>query len=79
VGIWPWAEASPQLRQECAKLALLPGTLGRARPDLRQDIRSFSFKGYVIIFRYAGDALEVVNVLKGHRDIVKAFGSDAGR
>jgi toxin ParE1/3/4 len=58
-----------QLRQQCSKLADLPGTLGRARPELRPDIRSFAFKGYVIFFRYATDVLEVVNILEGHRDI----------
>lgn len=62
-----------QLRQQCSKLATLPGTLGRARPELRPDIRSFAFKGYVIFFRYAPDVLEVVNILEGHRDIESRF------
>jgi plasmid stabilization system protein ParE len=31
-----------QLRGHCAKLARLPGTLGRARPELRPDIRSIA-------------------------------------
>ncbi len=61
------------LRQQCRKLASLPGTLGRARPELRPDIRSFACKGYVIFFRYDGDVLEVVNVLEGHRDIDASF------
>ena len=62
-----------QLRQQCSKLANLPGTLGRPRPELRSDIRSFAFKGYVIFFRYASDVLEVVNILEGHRDIDSHF------
>ena len=62
-----------QLRQQCSKLANLPGTLGRARPELRVDIRSFAFKGYVIFFRYFPDVLEVVNILEGHRDIDSHF------
>lgn len=62
-----------QLRQHCAKLAGLPGTFGRTRPELRADIRSVPFKGYVIFFRYAGDAFEVVNILEGHRDIDAHF------
>jgi toxin ParE1/3/4 len=41
-----------RLRQQCLKLASLPGRLGRARPELRPDIRSFAFRGYVIFFRY---------------------------
>jgi len=65
-----------QLRQQCAKLALLPGTLGRARPELRPDIRSTPFKEYVIFFRYKGEVFEVVNVLEGHRDIKGHFRHD---
>lgn len=58
-----------QLRQQCEKLASLPGTLGRARPELYPDLRSSPFKGYVIFFRYVDDSLEIVNILEGHRDI----------
>jgi len=57
------------LRHQCRKLAALPGTLGRARPELRPDIRSLAFKGYVIFFRYIDDTFEVVNIIEGHRDI----------
>jgi plasmid stabilization system protein ParE len=64
------------LRQQCRKLASLPGTLGRGRAELRPDIRSFALKGYVIFFRYDGDVFEVVNVLEGHRDIVTYFQDD---
>ena len=64
------------LRAQCRKLASLPGTLGWPRPDLRPDIRSFAFKGYVIFFRYDGATFEVVNVLEGHRDIVAYFKDD---
>jgi toxin ParE1/3/4 len=65
------------LRNQCKKLASLPGTLGRPRPELRPDIRSFAFKGYVIFFRYQGEVFEVVNVLEGHRDIITYFRDDA--
>ena len=57
------------LRLKCRQLAPQPGTLGRARLELRPDIRSFSFKGYVIFFRYVDDTFEVVNIVEGHRDI----------
>jgi plasmid stabilization system protein ParE len=50
-------------------LAALPGTLGTPRPEIRPELRSFSFKGYVILFRYHGDAFEVVDIIEGHRDI----------
>ncbi len=58
-----------QIRAKCARLSVLPGTLGRSRSDLRAGLRSSSFKGYVIIFRYREHMFEVVAVLEGHRDI----------
>ena len=62
-----------RLQQQCGKLAALPGTLGRARPELRPDIRSFPFRGYIIFFRYHAQTFEVVNVLEGHRDFPGLF------
>ncbi len=61
------------LRQKCGHLAQLPGQMGRPRPELRPDIRSYAFRGYVIFFRYIEDAFEVVNVLEGHRDTDEHF------
>jgi plasmid stabilization system protein ParE len=62
-----------ELRHQCRRLAGLPGTLGTPRPRLDRDIRSFTYKGYVILFRYVGDTLEVVNIIEGHRDIDSLF------
>jgi toxin ParE1/3/4 len=62
-----------RLQNQCKKLASLPGTLGRPRPELRPDIRSFAFNGYVIFCRYEGATFEVVNVFEGHRDIITYF------
>ena len=62
-----------RLQQQCGKLAALPGTLGRARPELRPDIRSFPYRGYIIFFRYQAETFEVVNVLEGHRDFTNLF------
>ena len=66
-----------RLQDQCAKLASLPGTLGRARPELRPDIRSSAFGNYVIFFRYRDDVLEVVGVLEGHREIDAFFSESA--
>jgi toxin ParE1/3/4 len=66
-----------RLREKCRHLASLPGLLGTARPDLHPDIRSTPCHGYVIFWRYRGDALEIVNVLHSSRDVVRYF--DAGR
>jgi toxin ParE1/3/4 len=62
-----------QLRAQCRKLASLPGTLGRPRPELHPSLRSFAFRDYAIFFRYREDIFEVVNILEGHRDIDSYF------
>ncbi len=65
-----------RLQQQCGKLASLPGTLGRARPELRPDIRSVPYRGYIIFFRYEAEMFEVVNVLEGHRDFSSLFADE---
>lgn len=62
-----------ELLARCSKLAALPGTLGRERPELRADLRSVPHKEYVIFFRYAGPVLEVVNVLRAQTDLEAKF------
>jgi len=61
------------IERQYRKLASLPGTLGRARPELRPDLRSFPYRRYVIFFRYVDDVFEVVNILEGHRDMGAFF------
>ncbi|WP_230170855.1 type II toxin-antitoxin system RelE/ParE family toxin [Rhizobium sp. CECT 9324] len=61
------------LRQKCRHLADLPGRVGRPRPELRPDICSFAFRGYVIFLRYTSETLEIVNILEGHRDVASQF------
>jgi toxin ParE1/3/4 len=58
-----------RLRAQCRRLAELSTTLGRPRPELRPGLRTFPFRGYVIVFRYSGEVLEIVNIVEGHRDI----------
>lgn len=62
-----------KLRQECRRLAALPGTVGRARPELAEGIRSIPYGNYVILFRYNGPYLEIVSIIEGHRDIQELF------
>lgn len=69
-------EFSDQLRAKCRRLASLPGTLGTARPDLGDDLRSTPHKGYVIFFRYTPDALEIINILSASRDLISYFTTD---
>jgi toxin ParE1/3/4 len=62
-----------RIRARCREMASLPGVLGRARPELRPDIRSFVCGSYVVFFRYHEKVLEVVHVAEGHRDLAALF------
>ncbi|MGB8279209.1 MAG: type II toxin-antitoxin system RelE/ParE family toxin [Methylovirgula sp.] len=65
-----------KVRAQCSKLASLPGIIGRPRPELRPDLRSSPFGGYVIFFRYLDDRLEIVDILESHRDIGAVMGEE---
>jgi toxin ParE1/3/4 len=43
--------------------------VGRARSDLRRDLRSFPVGGYVIFYLPLSDGVEVVRVMNGRQDI----------
>ncbi|MBT9368790.1 type II toxin-antitoxin system RelE/ParE family toxin [Rhizobium sp. CSW-27] len=62
-----------RIRRKCRDLSVLPGIIGRPRPELGTDIRSQVFQGYVIFFRYRDDSFEVINILHGRRDIDSYF------
>lgn len=39
-----------KIREQCRKLAELPGKMGRLRPELGKNLRSFPYGNYVIFF-----------------------------
>ncbi len=65
-----------KLVAQCKRLAELPGTLGRPRPELLPDLRSFPAGSYIIFFRYLPAAFEVVHILHARRDIPAVFQDD---
>ena len=67
-----------QLTLRCRKLASLPGTLGRARPELGPGVRSFPVGNYLIFLRYDPNEMVVLNVLHGNRDVITPIGDDQG-
>lgn len=54
------------IEERCAQLANMPG-LGVARPDVRPDLRMLPTGNYLILYRQAGDEVEIVRVLHGAR------------
>ena len=62
--------AARRLDEQCKRLASLPGTLGRSRPDLGEGLRTFPHLGYAIVFRYVGeDTFEVTRIVSGKRNL----------
>jgi toxin ParE1/3/4 len=63
------------IRDKCKFLAETPYG-GRARPEIRSDLRSFPVKSYLILYRIESDIVEIVNIIRGSRDIESFFADD---
>jgi|ERR1700731_2265375 toxin ParE1/3/4 len=64
-----------QLNEAMQKLCHQPG-MGRQREELAPRIRSFPYHRYVIFYRTDSNALEVVRILHGARDVESGFERD---
>jgi toxin ParE1/3/4 len=75
--IWLWiAEQSgpdradavyDSLVQRCNLLAERP-LAGRAAPEFGEDLRCFTFRPYIVVYRPRGKAVEVIRIVHGARD-----------
>lgn len=57
---------------ECRLLAGMP-RMGRARPELRPDVRSFPVGPFMIFYREIEGGIEIVRVARGARDLSALF------
>jgi toxin ParE1/3/4 len=57
-----------RLTQKFIALARSP-MIGRARPELRPDLRSFPYGAYLILYRAMDDGVEIVRVVHGARNL----------
>jgi len=59
-----------ELIAECEKLAELSATakIGTHAPELGRDIRLFSYKRWVIIFRYEPHGIDVLRIADGSQE-----------
>lgn len=57
------------------RLAEFPN-LGRLRPDLAEDVRSWAVGDYVILYRLTADEILVARILHGARDLGALFAAD---
>jgi toxin ParE1/3/4 len=65
-------EVLDTIERACALLATQP-LMGRARPELAADVRSFPCSSWVLFYIPAADGIHVVRVLHGARDLPVAF------
>ena len=64
-----WLDA---IGQKCQLLAQMP-ELGRKRPDLAPEVRSFPVGNYVIFCRPVNRGIQVIRILHGARNIPMLF------
>jgi toxin ParE1/3/4 len=64
-----WLET---IDEKCQRLARMP-ELGRKRPDLAPELRSFPVGNYIIFYRPLPDGIQVIRVLHGARDLPPLF------
>ena len=58
--------------EQCEHL-LTSSEIGRTRDELLPGIRSLPVKRYLVFYRVTNDAIEIVRVLSGYRDIQTLF------
>lgn len=66
-----------RFERQAETLANNPG-IGRARPELQPDMRSFPVGRYVLLYRPIEGGIEVARVLHGMRDIDRIFREEEG-
>ena len=77
--IWRFIAAnSPAAADDMARLPLDKARsicdaprMGRARPDIRDDVRQWRVGDYLILYRETPGAVEIVRYVHGRRDITK--------
>ncbi len=60
------------IRERCFLLAENP-MMGRSRPELAPDLRSFPVGNYIIFYRPVDNGIQVIHIVRGSRDIEALF------
>ncbi len=74
-----WQNAESLLRRFDSRLLILAShhLMGRLRPELGQNLRSFPDGNYVIFYRPIDDGIELIRVLHSARDISPEYFTDS--
>jgi len=62
-----------RIRAVCDKLDQSPA-LGKLRPELGAEIRSFAIGSYVIYYRVTPDGVRILRIVHGARDAIRLLG-----
>jgi len=62
-----------EITQCCEQTIAEYPQIGRVRSEIWHDLRSLVFKRYVIFYREVDEAIEIVRILHGSRDVDLAF------
>jgi toxin ParE1/3/4 len=62
-----------EITQYCEQTIAEYPQIGRVRSEIHPNLRSLVFKRYVIFYREADAAIEIVRILHGSRDVDLAF------
>ncbi|MBX7149843.1 type II toxin-antitoxin system RelE/ParE family toxin [bacterium] len=68
------ARFSENLEAKCGKLTLSPA-MGKMRNELILGLRSLPVGKYIIFYRQKNKNIEIIRLLHGARDILRAFSS----
>jgi toxin ParE1/3/4 len=66
-----------QIEEKCRLLGQFPG-MGRARDELAPGLRSVVVEQYILFYRITTDAVQVVRILHGSRDIENIIKGNGG-
>lgn len=64
-----------RIARQSERLAATPG-IGRRRPELSQNVRSFAVGNYVLFYREVAGGIEIVRVVHGRRELAAVFHAD---
>lgn len=62
-----------RIREKCELVAETPGEIGRARPELREGIRSFPVPPHVLFFRYRESEVQIIRILHERQDLDRSY------
>lgn len=66
-------EVIRRIQNKCILLADTPGTIGHARDEIGEGVRSFPAAPYVLYFQYRNESVFVLRILHRRRDVDSAF------